>query len=247
MRATSNILVNRHFKAVLPLGDEQYEAGAYQKFLTSYRPTWGRLKSISHPVPGNHEYGTPAAGGYFAYFGKAAGPPKKGYYSYGIGSWHLIALNGNCSEVGGCGRGSAQDRWLRHDLATHARRCTLAYWHQARFSSGPHGNDATYTRFWRDLYRGGADLVLNGHDHDYERFGPQDPAGRRDVKRGIREFVVGTGGASLYPYFSIREHSQVRASGVFGVLRLTLHRGSYGWRFISLGGKFSDSGETLCH
>ena len=172
--ATSNTLVRGHYASVLALGDTQYEDGAYEKFVASYDPSWGRVKSITKPAPGNHEYESPGATGYYRYFGRAAGDPRKGYYSFDVGRWHLIALNSNCSAVGGCGAGSPQEQWLRRDLAAHPAACTLAYWHHPRFSSGLHGSDSTYTAFWQALYDAGADVVLSGHDHDYERFARAD-------------------------------------------------------------------------
>ncbi len=197
---------------------------------------------------GNHEYGTRDAAGYFSYFGGAAGDPAEGWYSYDLGSWHLIALNSECSHVGGCGAGSAQERWLRADLAAHRTACTLAYWHEPRFSSGQHGDRASYDAFWRDLYDAGAEIVLNGHDHDYERFAPQNPDGRLDLARGIREFVVGTGGASHYHFKKVKPNSEVRGTDTFGVLLLRLGSERYQWQFVPGAGKdLTDSGTGLCH
>ncbi len=248
MKATSDLLVGANLSAVLLLGDNQYEDGALVKFQKSYNPTWGRVKAITHPAAGNHEYASRGAAGYFAYFGPAAGDPTKGYYSYDIATWHVVALNSNCAQVEGCAMGTPQERWLRADLAAHPRRCTLAYWHHPRFSSGWHGDDPAYDAFWRDLYRTGADVVLVGHDHDYERFAPQDPNGVADPKRGIREFVVGTGGKSSYGFRGIQANSEVRNAGTFGILHMTLHPSSYEWKFISEPGKtFTDSGRASCH
>ncbi|HEY5873045.1 MAG TPA: metallophosphoesterase, partial [Gaiellaceae bacterium] len=193
-RATSDLLVGGGYEAVLALGDIQYEVGAGDAFEASYDASWGRVKPVTRPVPGNHEYRTAGAAGYFEYFGAGAGDPTTGYYSYGLGNWHVVALNSNCAAVGGCDAGSTQERWLRADLAAHPSRCTLAYWHHPRYSSGWHGSDSSYVAFWQALVDADADLVLVGHDHDYERFAPQDAGGRRDLERGIREFVVGTGG-----------------------------------------------------
>ena len=233
--------------ALLVLGDAQYEDGAYAKFAQSYDPSFGRVKGVTRPAPGNHEYATPNAAGYFQYFGQAAGDPAKGYYSFGLGGWHLIALNSNCAQVGGCGKNSRQTRWLRNDLAAHPASCTLAYWHHPRFSSGPHGSDSTFKPFWQALYSANADVVLVGHDHDYERFAPQDANGARDSARGLRQFVVGTGGKTLYSFSSPVANSEVRAS-VFGVLKLTLRAGAYDWRFIAEGAEtFTDSGSAACH
>ena len=195
--ATSDLLVGAGYAAVLALGDIQYEDGAYSKFLASYDPSWGRVKSITKPAPGNHEYQSGNANGYYQYFGAAAGDPAKGYYSFDLAGWHIVALNSNCSFVGGCGVGSPQEQWLRADLAAHPASCTLAYWHHPRFSSGEHGSDSTYTPFFQALYDANADLVLVGHDHDYERFAPQTASGTLDLARGIRQFVVGSGGKNV--------------------------------------------------
>jgi hypothetical protein len=247
-KSTSDLLTGLRLDAVLPLGDLQYEAGGLAGFEASYGPTWGRFKAITHPVVGNHEYGTPDATGYFSYFGSAAGDPSKGWYSYNLGSWHLIALNSECAQVGGCGAGSAQERWLKADLAAHRTACTLAYWHEPRFSSGHHGSNASYDAFWRDLYDAGAEIVLNGHDHDYERFAPQNPDGRLDLARGIREFVAGTGGVNHYHFKTVRPNSEVRGADTFGVLLLRLGSERYQWQFVPEAGKeFTDAGTGLCH
>ena len=245
--ATSRLLRGGRYSAVLVLGDLQYEDGAFSKFLASYGRSWGRAKAITKPAPGNHDYGTAGAAGYFRYFGSIAGAATKGYYSYDLGGWHLVALNSNCSEVGGCGGGSPQERWLRADLASHSSLCTLAYWHHPRFSSGVHGSDSTYTAFWQALYDANADVVLVGHDHDYERFAPQDATGMLDLARGVREFVVGTGGRGLRPFVSVRPNSQTRSASSLGVLELTLGRGAYAWRYRSAVGTFRDGGSTRCH
>ena len=237
--------------AVLILGDVQYENAAYAKFLQSYDPAWGAgggLKSITRPAPGNHEYQTAGASGYFDYFGPSAGERGKGYYSFDVGAWHVVALNSNCSQVGGCGRNSRQVRWLRSDLAASATRCTLAYWHHPRFSSSSYGSNTDTKAFWQALYDRGADVVLVGHAHHYERFAPQDASGRRDEARGLREFVVGTGGKSLYSFTSVQPNSEVRHSGTYGVLKLTLGATSYEWQFVPEAGKtFADSGSAACH
>ncbi|MGZ6826524.1 MAG: DUF7594 domain-containing protein, partial [Mycobacteriales bacterium] len=185
---------------------------------------------------------------YYTYFGSAAGSSSKGYYSYDVGSWHVVALNGECAYVGGCGAGSAQDQWLQADLAAHSTSCTLAYWHEPRWSSGAeHGSDATYAQFWRDLYAAHADVVLNGHDHDYERFALQDDTGQVDTAHGIRELVVGTGGAEQAPLGTLETNSEVFHTGSFGVLKLTLHPGSYDWQFVNDGSStFTDAGSEGC-
>lgn len=248
MKATSDLLLGLGLTAVLTLGDNQYEHGVLARYQASYHPTWGRLLAITRPVPGNHEYLTAGAAGYFSYFGAAAGDPAKGYSSHDLGAWHLIALNSNCAAVGGCGIGSPQEQWLAADLAAHPGVCTLAYWHHPRFSSGPHGNDATFQAFWQTLSAAGADVVLNGHDHVYERFAPQDPAGVADPVRGIRQITVGTGGKNLTSFPVVRANSEVRNASAFGILEMTLHPNGYTWRFLSAaGGTVLDEGSTLCH
>jgi hypothetical protein len=246
MRATSDLLLRTDLAAVLTLGDNQYEDGAAGKFADSYGPTWGRARSITHPSPGNHDYGTANASGYFGYFGPAAGDPSRGYYSFDLASWHFVALNSNCSEVDGCGPGSTQQSWLRADLAAHPADCTLAYWHHARFSSGTHGTDPATSAFWVELADAGADLVLAGHDHVYERFGPQRPDGTADPG-GIRQFVVGTGGRNLTGFVDPVPNSEVRSNDSFGVLELALGPGRYAWRFVPVNpGGFTDAGSSRC-
>lgn len=248
MKATSNLLLNADLAVVLPLGDIQYETGTLSAFQQSYNPTWGRVKSITRPAVGNHEYATTGAKDYYSYFGTAAGDSSKGYYSYNVGKWHIIALNSNCSAVGGCGAGSPQEQWLQADLKAHPTACTLAYWHHPRFSSGEHGSDSNYDAFWKDLYAARAEIVLNGHDHDYERFAPQSPDAKSDATRGIREFVVGTGGKNHYKFTNIRANSLVRNADTYGVLKLTLHPKTYTWGFVPEAGKtFTDSGSDSCH
>jgi hypothetical protein len=245
-KAVSDLLVGTNLTAVLTLGDNQYEDGALTKFQQSFDPSWGRVKNIIHPAAGNHEYQTAGASGYYQYFGAAAGDPTKGYYSYDIGTWHIIALNSNCSQVGGCGMGSPQEQWLKADLSAHPNACTLAYWHHPRFSSGDHGNHSSYDAFWKALYAANVEVVLNGHDHDYERFAPQNPSGAADPN-GIQEFVVGTGGKNHYSFGTIQPNSLVRNSDTYGVLKLTLHPTSYDWQFVPEAGKtFTDSGTRNC-
>jgi Calcineurin-like phosphoesterase len=249
--ATAALLARLDPNAVLPLGDEQYDDGTLPKFRHSYARSWGTERWISRPVPGNHEYAaTRTARGYFRYFGSRAGPGRRGWYSYDLGAWHLIALDSNCDLIG-CGAGSAQLAWLRHDLATDPAACTLAYFHHPRFSSGPHGADASVrlvAPFWRALWRGGADVILNGHDHLYERFAPMTPGGTLDRATGIREFVVGTGGAQHYPVAQVRPHSQVRNTTTFGVLDLSLRPAGYRWTYVPVAGSsFRDRGWTRCH
>ena len=234
--------------SVITLGDNAYESGTDTEFAQCYDPTWGRAKARTRPSVGNHEYALGNAAGYYAYFGAAAGPGTTGYYSYDLGSWHVIALNAQCAYVGGCGAGSPQEQWLRADLLAHPAACTVAYWHQPRFSSGEHGGNTTYQAFWQALYEAGADVVLNGHDHDYERFAPQTPSGAPDSAAGIREFVSGTGGKSHYPIITAVANSEVQNSDTFGVLKLTLHATSYDWQFVPVAGAtFTDSGTGSCH
>jgi hypothetical protein len=255
-KATADLLVGRNLAAVLPLGDVQYECGSPAGYQQSFDPTWGRQKPYLRPVIGNHEYHTGSGcsppSTYFGYFGAAAGPSPQAYYSYDLGAWHLIALNANCSKVGGCGAGSPQETWLRADLAANQEMCTLAYWHQPHFSSGSHGNDdggANPTgAFWETLYEAGADVVLNGHDHDYERFAPQTPLAVPDAQFGIRQFVVGTGGKNRTSFQTIQPNSEVRNSDTYGVLTMRLRPTGYDWQFIPEAGKtFADSGSTSCH
>ncbi len=254
-RSTSDLLVNAGLSAVLPLGDAQYQSGSLSGFTKSYHPTWGRVKPITFPAAGNHEYKTAGAKGYFDYFngagqvGGAAGNRGAGYYSYDIGAWHLIALNSSdhCLVVS-CAKGSSQETWLKADLAAHPRSCTLAYWHHPRFNSG-HGGNATFMQaLFQDLYDADADVVLGGHAHDYERFAPQNPAGKLDNARGIRQFVVGTGGAFFTALGGAKPNSQVRNASTYGVLMLTLRAASYDWKFVpEAGKKFTDSGTERCH
>ena len=252
-KATSNLLLNTGLTGVLTLGDLQYDDGTLAKFQQVYASTWGRANQLNHPGVGNHEYLTSGAKGYFDYFNGAgsqtgpAGDRSKGYYSFNLGAWHVIAINSNCPQVG-CYSGSAQETWLRSDLASHPNACTLAFWHHPRFSSGLADSNSNMSTIFQDLYNANADLVLTGHDHLYERFAPQTPAAVADSARGIREFVVGTGGKSLVDWGSIKANSQVRNNTTFGVLRVTLHPNSYDWKFAPIAGKsFSDSGSTACH
>jgi acid phosphatase type 7 len=249
---TARLIENTEGATVLALGDLAYPDGSTEEFADCYGPSWGHFKERTKPTPGNHDYETKGASGYFDYFGKAAGNPEEGYYSYDLGSWHLVSLNSNCGEGEvRCGPGSTQRRWLEEDLAANGdKRCTLAYMHHPRFSSGvKHGSTPTLEPLWEALYEGGADVVLSGHEHNYERFAPQDPNGRADPKRGIREFVVGTGGGgSHYPISEPIANSEVHNDHTYGVLKLTLHPKGYEWRFVPAGGgTFTDSGSARCH
>ena len=233
---------------IFTLGDNAYESGTGKEFSQCYGPTWGRHKNRTRPAIGNHEYHSKGAAGYFDYFRGAAGPRGKGWYSYSAGAWRVIVLNSNCHRVG-CGKGSQQERWLRAELARHNSKCTLAYFHHSRFTSDTHhGNSPEVGAFWEALYDYGAELVLSGHAHTYERFAPQTPWGKADPAYGIRQIVVGTGGSSLYRLGSPRANSQVRNANTFGVLKLTLKSDGYDWRFLPVAGKtFTDSGSGRCH
>lgn len=239
---------------VFTAGDNVYTSGTYSEFLNCYNSNWGRQKARTKPAVGNHEYLTTAAAGYFDYFNGigngtgAAGDRDKGYYSYNLGDWHIVVLNSNCSQVGGCGAGSKQEQWLRADLAANPGKCQASYFHHPRFSSGSHGSTASMQPLWQALYDYGVDIVLSGHDHLYERFALQTPSGVSDSARGIREFIVGTGGKNHYLFSTVLPNSEVRNSDTFGVLKLNLHTDSYDWQFMPEVGKtFTDSGTQSCH
>jgi acid phosphatase type 7 len=247
---TANLLVAVD-GMVITLGDNAYEQGSAENYRECYDPTWGRFKDRTLPIPGNHEYETEGAEGYFDNFGDAAGDPSKGYYSYDLAGWHIVALNSNeCLQIGGCRFVSPQVRWLKADLAANEdKTCTLAYLHHPRFRSGDvHGSAPEVRPLWEALYEAGADVVLSGHEHNYERFAPQDPSGRADPERGIREFVVGTGGKSHYEIEVPLTNSEVHNAHTYGVLKLTLHPKSYDWLFIPVKGEaFTNSGRGRCH
>jgi hypothetical protein len=246
--ATAALLDARPSAVVATLGDNAYDSGTATEFANCYHPTWGRSKARTHPAAGNHDYGTAGAAGYYGYFGAAAGDPSKGYYSYDLGTWHVVALNSNCSVVS-CGAGSAQEQWLRADLAASSATCTLAYWHHPRFSSGTaHGSSTTVAPLWQALYDNNADLVLAGHEHNYERFGPLGPSGQVDSARGLRSFVVGSGGRSHYGFGTPLTGSEVRNSDAYGVLQLTLAAEGFTWQFVPEAGRtFTDAGSAACH
>jgi hypothetical protein len=222
------------------LGDIAYPDGSASDYADCFDPAWGPMLARIRPAPGNHEYQTTDASGYFAEFGAAAGAPGEGWYSYELGAWHVVVLNSNCGFVGGCEGGSPQLDWLEADLRAHPSTCTLAYWHHPRLSSGRHGDDPRTDALWRALAAAGADLVLAGHDHDYERIGPEE---------GLRSFVVGTGGRSLYEFLHPRgPQTELRANDSYGLLMLTLHDAAFDWRFIPAAGSLlTDAGTAACH
>jgi hypothetical protein len=251
-RATAK-LIEQTPGTVFAAGDLAYEHGSAAEFKNCYDATWGRFKDRTRPALGNHEYADPGAAAYFQYWGDLAGPAGKGYYSYDLGLWHIVVLNTNCEApgVGGCSAGSPQELWLRQDLRAHPNACIAAYGHHALFSSGifkRHAIHPELKQLWQDLYAARADLMLVGHEHSYERFAPQDPDGRLDFIRGIREIVAGTGGRSHDPLGFAMPNSEVRNSDTYGVLKVTLSPRSYTWEFIpEQGGTFRDSGAGVCH
>lgn len=233
---------------VFTTGDNVNEDATLYQFETCFDPSWGRFKDRIRPAAGNHEYKVDHAADYFAYFGEAAGKIREGWYSYDVGDWHIIVLNSACLWVDGCGPSSPQVAWLKEDLAAHPTDCTLAYWHDPRWSSGLGGSAHWLDAFWQELYAAGVEVVLSSDDHNYERFAPQDPQGKLDEAFGIRQFVIGTGGASQRPYQKILENSEVFNSGTYGVLKFNLYSDRYEWEFIPVeGGEFTDSGSGVCH
>ncbi len=233
-------LLDQTSGTVFTAGDNAYSDGTAKEYRDCYDPTWGRHKARTRPSPGNHDYGTSNASGYFGYFGASAGP---GYYSYDVGGWHVMSLNSNISADSG----SPQYQWLRGDLDSSHTACSAAYWHHPVFSSGEHGNNSKMQAIWRLLYDHGVDVIISGHDHNYERFAPQDADARPDPIRGIREFIVGTGGASQRAFSTIRANSEVRDTGTFGVLKLTLRTNGYDWEFVPVAGRsFRDAGTGTC-
>jgi hypothetical protein len=249
--ATARLIGGIDRATVLTLGDNAYPDGAAQDFEECYEPSWGQFKERTSPAPGNSEYETAGASGYFEYFGKAAGDPQEGYYSYHLGSWHLLALNSNCGvEEIRCGPGSPEGRWLEEDLAANDEQaCSLAYFHHPLFASGSYRPGIKRVeRLWEILYAAGVEVVLNAHEHNYQRFAPQDPEGRADREDGIRQFVVGTGGRSLNQISQPIANTEVYNDDAYGVLELSLHPKRYEWEFVAVEGEtFSDSGVTRCH
>jgi hypothetical protein len=239
--ATANQIGQLRPTAVLPLGDTQYENGTLAAFQAVFDPTWGKYKSIMYPAVGNHEYQTTGAAGYFAYFGVPA------YYSFNLGNWHMISLDSECQFIGTCRAGSPEERWLLADLAAHPSQCTLAYWHEPSFSSGEHGDASQMTAIWADLAANHVDVVLTGHNHDYERFAPLNASGQPDPA-GVTEFVVGTGGKNHYGFTVAPLTGEiVRNDTSFGVIDMTLGPTSYSWNFVPAPGyTFTDSGSANC-
>lgn len=253
-KLSSDLLLRSDLARVLIPGDIQYEQGTLEQYRQSFDPSWGRAKELISPVPGNHEYDTPEAAGYFDYFngiGVRSGPAGsrgEGWYSYDVGSWHVVALNSECARVGGCDPDSPQGRWLREDLAAHPAACTLAYWHGARFTSGRYGDQSERVRPLFDAaYGAGVDVVLSGHEHFYERFGPQDGEGRPDPARGVRQFTVGMGGKGPHGFVTVAPNSEFRTASVIGVLEMTLREGGYDWRLVRAPtSSVFDSGSGTC-
>ncbi|HEX8695643.1 MAG TPA: metallophosphoesterase [Longimicrobium sp.] len=235
-------LLDRIDGVVLAVGDLAYQNGTPQQFARCYGPTWGRHRDRTRPVPGNHEYRTDGEG-YWTYFGDRAGQRGKGWYSFEVDGWHVVALNSEEPME----EGSEQLEWLRRDLRAHPTRCALAYMHHPAFSSGKHGAARRVQEVFRVLYDGGVDVLLSGHEHSYERFAPQAPGGRLDRRRGVRQFVVGTGGAPTYPFRELAPNSEAANYRTHGVLRLVFHGDGYEWEFVPVRGhSFTDRGRGTC-
>ena len=240
--ATAALLDARPDATVLTLGDNAYDDGTAVEFANCYGPTWGAHKARTHPAPGNHEYHTPDASGYFGYFGAAAGPGNRGYYSFDLGAWHIVSLNSEQDT----GSNGAQVAWLRNDLANTSAACVLAYWHKPRWTKGNYTDLTESQHLWDTLYDAGADVVLAGHDHNYQRYPPMDKAGAAAPGRGIRSFVVGTGGRHLYTLKSDARR-EAGSDATFGVLQLILHATGYDWQFVPVAGStYADSGSGTC-
>jgi hypothetical protein len=245
--ALAAALVAEHDATLITLGDHAYPDGTESEFAQCYGPSWGQLLSSTRPTLGNHDYHTALGAPYFSYFGDAAGPPGEGWYSFDLGDWHVVSLNSNC-ELVGCSVDSPQGQWLQADLAASARACTLAFFHHPRWSSGPEGDQAKVAELWRLLVEGGADVAVSGHAHQYERLAPMDAAGGVDAEGGVRQFVAGTGGRSLYGFGPINPASEVRSNASYGVLKLVLRPDGYDWEFVPMdAGGFTDAGSGACH
>lgn len=232
-------------RSVWLLGDIQYPTGAPADFRSSFARSWRAVLPLARPTPGNHEYMTAGAAGYFDFFGRRAGPARRGYYSFDIGRWHVVSLNSNCTIIS-CAKDSSQSAWLRRDLERHRHRCTAAFWHAPRYSSGSvHGDDPSTRPLWRILQRHRAEFVLGGHDHDFEGFRRQDADGHAD-RRGMQQFVVGTGGRSQYPFKVAAPNSIVRRTNTFGFLQMKLMPQRFSWKFVDVGGRSLASGKARC-
>jgi acid phosphatase type 7 len=242
---TSRLVEKFPGAAIFTTGDNVYGAGTPNDFAFCYDPTWGRFKGRTRPSPGDHDYWTEKGKAYYTYFGANAGAAEIGFYSYNLGEWHIVALNSNCNDVG-CKTDSAQADWLRDDLANHPQMCTLIYWHNPRWSSGDAGDTKTVDPFWTIAAEMQADVVVNGHDHDYERFVPMDAKGQPDTK-GVREFIVGTGGAVMRNFGAVKATSELRYNSTNGIIVFTLYADHYDWEFVPTSGKFQDSGSGDCH
>jgi hypothetical protein len=255
-RSTAALIGQINPAALLMVGDGQYNAGSIENYTAVYDPTWGQFKGITKPTPGNHDFGRAGANGYFKYFGDLATPLQpgcrsacNGYYSFDVGAWHIVNINAECAYMtggAGCAAGSAQDRWLEADLAAHPNLCTLVFGHRPRWSSNSFASPDV-APLVDDMYAAGVDLYIAGHAHSYERFASQNPAGQADAA-GVRQFVVGTGGNNYSGFGTVVANSQVRKTSVFGVMSLTLHAGSYDWRFVAdPSTPYSDAGSGTCH
>jgi hypothetical protein len=255
VQATANLILGLPSATVQTFGDNAYPNGSASDFANCYDPSWGQFKSRTRPAIGDHEYATPNASGYFNYFanqlapfGANASDPNRAYYSYDLGAWHVVVLNAACGTSAPACDKNAQLSWLDSDLGTHPNTCTLAVLHKNRFSSGTvHGNNAQMQPYWNVLYANGTDVVVGGDEHVYERYAPQDLQGFYDPAQGLREFIVGTGGGSLYTFGNINANSEVRYRASYGVFKLTLHPTSYEWQYIPTSGSFADTGSTSCH
>jgi hypothetical protein len=251
-KETSDLIMMERARSTvvaLPLGDLQYEAGTLAEFNKNYNATWGRFNDIAHPTTGNHEYDTRGAAGYFDYFASknvTVGARNQGWYSFNVGDWHFVSLNSNCSPIGGCGVGSAQYRFLQNDLLQSRQTCTVAYWHHPFLSSGRNGSTPELLPMMRLLYENRVEIVLAGHDHSYERFSLITPEQVPDTARGVRLFVVGTGGRDLYEFPRVLPNSAIRINENFGALRIDMKDGSYDWAFVTIEGRVADSGSGAC-
>jgi 3',5'-cyclic AMP phosphodiesterase CpdA len=244
-KAVADAIIKAKPDSVWLLGDIQYLNGELSQFRSQFQPAFGALRKRWRPAPGNHEYYTPNASGYYEFFGKSAGPYQRGFYSFDIGKWHVVSLNGNCDVID-CKANSFQAKWLRSDLKRHSNKCTAAYWHQPLFSSGKeHGSDPLVRPLWKILGDRKADLILGGHDHDFEVFARQDESGKRDPK-GPVEIVAGTGGKSWYQFAKPQPNSKVRIGNTFGFLSLTLNPKAFDWRYISKDSKVLARGSARC-